>query len=361
MKILVVSPGASNDPHAYNQRLLNLKEGLKQNGVVTGMLYLGDYFFKSPLLVEALDIPSIRKEIDGYDAVHGGGFSASYSLGLLKKMQRFTLINDVHGCIEEFHLTMRNFFDLTGYFSYFEQVIAQEISIKYSDFFITCSKPLRDRLLQRGIGKSNVEVIRNGVNTKLFKPKVLTSDGNKFVVTYAGGFQKWQGIENLVATAALIKAPNVKYKIIGFRRKDQALKKRLEKLLGSKVELIDTLSQNELVDQFCLSNILVIPRSRHCATQMAFPTKFAEYIATGKPVIVTDVDETGDFVRKYNCGFVCEPSAKSIAMAIDKAKQTPSENLLEMGRNGRKLAESQFDLRIIGKQYFEFLQRVLFS
>lgn len=359
MKILVVSSAASNEPSSYNQRLLNLKEGLKQNGVVTEMLYLGDYFFRSPVLIEALDIPRMRKEIDGYDAVHGGGFVASYVLGLLKKMQRFTLITDVHGCIEEFHLKMRNFFDLTAYFSYFEQVIAQEVSIKYSDFFITCSKPLRDKLLQRGIGKSNVEVIRNGVNTDLFKPKGITSDGNKFIVTYAGAFQKWQGIENLVAAATLIKAPKVKYKIIGFRKKDQALKNRLKKLLGSKVELIGALSQSELIDQFCLSDILIIPRSRHCATQMAFPTKFPEYIATGKPVIVTDVDETATFVRKYKCGFVCKPNVESIARTILKAKQTSRDALLEMGKNGRFLAESQFDRRVLGEKYSKYLRKIL--
>ncbi len=359
MKILVVSTTTSNELGSYNQRLLNLKEGLNQNGVATEMLYLGDYFFRSPVLIDALNIPWMRKEIDGYDAVHGGSFSASYVLGLLKKMRRFNLITDVHGCIEESILKMRNFFDVTAYIQYFEQIIAQEVSIKYSDFFITCSKPLRERLLQRGIEKINVEVIRNGVNTDLFKPKDLTSDSNDFVVTYAGAFQKWQGIENLIAAAELIKVPNVKYRIIGFRKKDQVLKNTFKKTLGSKVELIDALSQSELIDQFCLSDILIIPRSRHCATQMAFPTKFPEYIATGRPVIVTDVDETATFVRKYKCGFICKPNAESIARTILKAKQTPREVLIEMGKNGRFLAESHFNQRVLGKKYSEFLRKIL--
>jgi glycosyltransferase involved in cell wall biosynthesis len=198
------------------------------------------------------------------------------------------------------------------------------------------------------------------VDTELFKPKDVSSDGNKFVVTYAGAFQKWQGIENLVAAAKLIKETDVRFRIIGFRKRDRALKNRLKRILGCKVELIDSLSQGELVDQLCSSNILIIPRSRHCATQMAFPTKFSEYIATGKPLIVTDVDETANFVKEYNCGFVCEPSAESIARTIIKAKELPSSNLLDMGKKGRNLAESQFDKRVIGKQYYEFLRNVLF-
>jgi hypothetical protein len=235
----------------------------------------------------------------------------------------------------------------------------EEVSIKHSDFFITCSKPLKDRLVHRGIDQRVVEVIRNGVDINLFKPKEFSSNGKDFTVTYAGAFQRWQGIENLVAAATLTEQANVKFKLIGFGKRDYALKNEMKRILAGRAELIDSLSQDELVSQLRSSDILIIPRSRHCATQMAFPTKFAEYIAIGKPVIVTDVDETADFVRKFNCGFVCEPSAESIARTIIKAKSLPTSTLLDMGKNGRRLAESQFDRKIIGKHYYDFLRKVL--
>jgi glycosyltransferase involved in cell wall biosynthesis len=358
MKILFVSAFASSDLSSYRQRLLNLKEGLQRCGVVADMLYLGDYFFRSPILIEALNIPIIRRELEGYDAVHGGQ-AASYVLGLVKKLQNFMLIHDVHGCIEEFHILKQGNFDLINNIRYLQGLILEEVSVRNSDFFVTCSKPLRDRLLHRGIDPSVVEVLRNGVDTELFKPKDVSSDGKGFVVTYAGAFQRWQGIENLVTAATLIKETDVKFRIIGFRKEDHVLKNKLERILAGRAELIDSLSQDELVDQLCLSDILIIPRSRHCATQMAFPTKFAEYIATGKPVIVTNVDETANFVRESNCGFVCEPSAESIAKTIIKVRRLPSRTLLNMGKNGRRLAESKFDIRIIAKQYYEFLRKVL--
>ena len=360
MKILFVSAFSPGNvrAYAYHQRLLNLKHGLQQCGVATEMLYIGDYFFRSPILIEALDIPMIRKELGGYDAIHGGASAACYVLGLVKNLQNFTLIHDVHGCVEE-PLLQKGHFDLVNDFIYLEGLILEEVSNRNADFFITCSKPLEDRLLQRGIDRSVIKVIRNGVDTELFKPKDFSSNGREFVVTYAGAFQKWQGIETLVAAATLIKETRVKFRIIGFRKEDHALKNELNRILSGRAELIDSLSQDELVDQLCSSDVLVIPRSRNCATQMAFPTKFAEYIATGKPVIVTGVDETANFVREFNCGFVCEPSAESIARTIIKASRLPSNTLLDMGKNGRRLAESQFDRRIIAKQYCEFLRRVL--
>ena len=359
MKVLIVSAHSANSNFSYNQRLLNLKEGLRQNDVDATMLYLGKYYFKSPSLARALNIPLILREVEGYDFVHGGSYPASFVLGLMKNFKQFTLINDVHGCIEEARLKMGSLFDLEGYLTYFENFITQEISVRNSDFFITCSKPLKDRLLNRGIRNSSIEVIRNGVDTELFKPRQVIPKGNEFVVTYAGAFQKWQGLENLVSAAKLIKHANVKFKIIGFRRGDKVFKERLSRLFGNRIELIDSLSQTELIDQLCLSDILIIPRQRHCATQMAFPTKFAEYIAVGKPVIVTGVDETATFVKKYDCGFVCEPSAESIAQTVVKASNLSFDRLIEMGRNARNLAESQFDRRVIGKTYSEFLYRVL--
>jgi glycosyltransferase involved in cell wall biosynthesis len=313
MKILFVSAYDSSDRGAYTRRLLNLKEGLQQCGVVTEILYLGDYFFRYPVL-KALDIPMIREKLEGYDAIHGGSNSTCWALGLMKNLQSFTLFYDVHGSIEEILLQKGE--SVNGYLHYLREFVYEELSVRHSDFFITCSKPLMDRLLQRGIDQHVVKVIRNGVDTELFKPRGFSSNG-------------------------------------------KVLKNKLERILAGRVELIDSLSQDELVNQLCLSDILIIPRSRHCATQMAFPTKFAEYLATGKPVIVTDVDETANFVREFDCGFVCEPSAESIAKTIIRAKRLPSSTLLDMGKNGRLLAESQFDRRIIAKDYYEFLRKVL--
>ena len=281
-KLLIVSDTTSKSNNAYNQRLVNFKEGLNQNGVVADMLFLGDYPFKSPLLIDALDIPFIRKKIVDYATVDGGGFAASYVIGLMKKIKKITLIQDVHGCIEESQLKMRNLFDIRGYFMYFEQFVLKEISNKCSDYFITCSKPLRDRLLYQGINEKKTAIMRNGVDTNLFKPyKSHNSNSNNFVVTYAGAFQKWQGIDNFVSAAAAIKATNVSFKIIGFREQDRILKKKLKSSLGCKVELLNSMSQKELVSELNISDLLVIPRIQHCATQMAFD-KISHYISAGK-------------------------------------------------------------------------------
>src|SRR5665647_3714068 len=65
------------------------------------MLFIGDYLVKSPILLKALDIPSMKKEFEKYDVIHAGASSACYVMGLAKRLGHYTLLQDVHGCIEE--------------------------------------------------------------------------------------------------------------------------------------------------------------------------------------------------------------------------------------------------------------------
>ena len=72
------------------------------------------------------------------------------------------------------------------------------------------------------------------------------------------------------------------------------------------VEFMDFMTNPKLIDYLCSSDGLVIPRMRHPALEVAFPTKFAEYIACGVPVIVTDMGDAGRLTRRHRCGLACD-------------------------------------------------------
>jgi glycosyltransferase involved in cell wall biosynthesis len=174
-------------------------------------------------------------------------------------------------------------------------------------------------------------------------------------VAYAGGFQVWQGIENLIRAGELLADGEVRLKIIGFRPGDAETKERIAARLGTRAELIDRAAREELVLHLASASVLIIPRPRHEAVHAAFPTKFGEYLALGKPVIVCDVDETASLVRKHRCGLVADPDPHSIAEVIAVASRLPREELERMGRNGRLLAEREFSWSQIGRRYAKLL------
>ncbi len=166
---------------------------------------------------------------------------------------------------------------------------------------------------------------------------------------------------------------NIKFKMLGFKAYDSTLKAEIKNLLKNKVELIDFQTRTKdgqphsFVQELSKSAVLVIPRyydtkiPRYCdpnyvrSTFGWLPTKFAEYISMGRPVIVTTLDISSEFVEKYDCGFVCDPTPESIAETILKARETPSSELNKKGVNGRKLAEKEFDIQVIVKRYLNLL------
>jgi glycosyltransferase involved in cell wall biosynthesis len=81
----------------------------------------------------------------------------------------------------------------------------------------------------------------------------------------------------------------------------------------------------------------------------------------GRPIIVNDVDETADFVRKHSCGFVSQPSPEAMAEAMAKAAMAPAQQLAEMGARARQMAESNFSWDAIGQQYAQVVQEVTSS
>jgi glycosyltransferase involved in cell wall biosynthesis len=153
----------------------------------------------------------------------------------------------------------------------------------------------------------------------------------------------------------MLKVPNVRLRIIGFTPQNQRLRERIAARLGSRAELIDRLPQHQLAAQLSSADILIIPRPRHPAVEVALPTKFAEYAALGKAVIVCDVDETAQLVRDNQCGLVSPPNAVGLAITIAAATVLGPDQLELMGRNARALAEREFTWEVIGRNYAAFL------
>ena len=122
--------------------------------------------------------------------------------------------------------------------------------------------------------------------------------------------------------------------VIGFRPQDEPVKKRFHEQFGSRVELVDRTDPITMMELLKSVAILIIPRIQHQAIRNAFPTKFAEYAAMGRPIMVNDVDETADFVRKYNCGFVSQPSPEAMAETMENAAMAPVQHV---GGDGRAI------------------------
>jgi len=357
MKVLFLSETSelSLNGSAQVHRLRKLSAGLLAHGIETSFLALPDMLISRPGVLFPLNLPFAWSKIRDCDYVHAVG-DAAYTAVLWKLSTGITVIHDVDAdnlAEAQLHWDKRRSIGAAHYL--LQVAFMNWISYRSKDYFITVSRPLKERLIrEKGIPANRLYMVRNGVDTRLFRPS-FGGTGKIFTVCYAGGFHLWQGIDNLLKAGMLLKKWPVKIKIIGFREQHKHLKTRITNILGDSVELVDRLSQPDLVKQLSAAHVLVIPRLPHPAVEIAFPTKFAEYISMGKPVIVTDVDETASMVRKYGCGLVSEPTPHALAQTIRQASRLTESELIKVGQNGRHLAETVFDWRVVCRNYANLL------
>lgn len=350
---------------AYEHRVSNIERHCRQLGADTSRLCLWKLFFGSPILIQSLNIPFILRYLRQFDVIIAEGNGSACVLALAKPLLKpdTLLVYDMHNdYLAESRLMTEARPGLAGYFMEFESFLTEYMGFKGFDHFAVASEGLKQRIIgrKRCIRDEYVEVILNGVDLESFESEGKSANNtceNSFTVTYAGSYSKYQGIENLTKAAEILHSEDIHFKFMGFRKQDLTIKRDIISRLKEKVTCIDWLPKDEFVSELRKSSILISPSAPDTGRAI-FPTKFAEFLALAKPVIVTQIDETSSIVKGYDCGFVCEPAAESIAETILKAKETPKEVLNLKGCNGRRFAEAELDINSICKKYLQFLSEL---
>jgi glycosyltransferase involved in cell wall biosynthesis len=224
---------------------------------------------------------------------------------------------------------------------------------------LTQSEWHKSDLIKAGVKPDRISVVRNGVDLELFKP-LANPEKTSYTFGYAGEFQTWQGIGDLISAFEKVSNPEITMLLIGFRESNRQVKDLFEKKFGSRVKLVDRTDRKTMLNLLASTSILISPRPNHIASRAAFPVKFAEYAALGRPVLVNDVDETADFIRKYDCGFVSSPpTPENLARTMELAASTSQETLIEMGKRSRKMAEENFSWPQIGDDYAALVRSLI--
>lgn len=357
MRVLFLSNeyGFEKSGSAYGHRLDKLRRMIEQHGIETEFISLREQPISQPILAHPLNLAFIRKKVSDCDFIHAGG-DATYTAVFLRRYAKTKIIYDVHGdTFSEAKLAMASSPCLRRAFWILQAWIANSVSYRLADYFLVVSKPLQQQLMNKWyIPENKIGLVRNGVDCRLFN-KSNSAPADRFTICYAGGFQSWQGIDNLISAVERLSNNRICLRIIGFTRQKEELKSIIVKRLGNRVEMVDRVSQSELIAHLATAHVFIIPRFKHPAIEVALPTKFAEYLALGKPIFVCEVDETAELVRKHKCGFVSKPSIEAMAETIQAAANMTPAELKEMGDNARHLAEIEFSWDKIGRKYAEIL------
>lgn len=88
----------------------------------------------------------------------------------------------------------------------------------------------------------------------------------------------------------------------------------------------------------------------------SYPSKLAEFLATGKPVISVNVGEVSDYLKDGENSFLIEPG--NVAELVNKLEYIFSnyEQAKEVGRKGKLLTAEAFNYSHQAKRIIGFIQ-----
>ena len=297
-----------------------------------------------------------------YDLVYGNQSAATF-YSVLGRLKGVPLIFDMHGGrVEEFLLNNQSNPKWKYSLKLFEFLIDNIIYfmvLHFSSKIICVSKKMIVYLHnKKGVPLEKMAYVTNGVNLEFFKPvddeKVKNMKNklgieDKLVFGYIGGFHKWQGVENFIEAARKTDDKDLAFLIVGRERESKE----------NNIIFIPKIPRAQVPDYYSICDVLVLPRPSHPATEIAAPTKFAEYAAMGKSILTTDVGDAAEFVRKYKCGIVVKDNkVENLIKGIKEFRDESEEELERMGKNSRMLAENEFDWGKVGINLLKAVESV---
>ncbi|MEK7584216.1 MAG: glycosyltransferase [Patescibacteria group bacterium] len=144
------------------------------------------------------------------------------------------------------------------------------------------------------------------------------------LVLYAGSLMPWKGVDTLVRAVELL-PHSYNICVLGGSESDrERLRMLVSSHTSSQVHFLRAIPHGEIGAYLREADILVIPNSGRdaAASRYTSPMKFYEYLASGKPVVASDVPalhEVGDVFQGVYYFQADDPSA--LAVALQRARK----------------------------------------
>lgn len=177
----------------------------------------------------------------------------------------------------------------------------------------------------------------SGVNADAFTPADSAPDDGPFRLIYHGGIiSANRGLDRLIRAMDLVRELDVRLTLISSLREPQAID-WIDKLnLHDRVTLMDTIPHQEVPAQIGRHHAGILPFPSCDIWNTSSPIKLFEYMACGKPVIVTDIPAHRNVLDGKPFAFFSEDaSPPALAAAIRRAydARRQFESLGQMARS----------------------------
>ena len=231
--------------------------------------------------------------------------------------------------------------------------ICRTISLKYADRIVVLTQSYSEYLKLNKKIRKKIKIIKSGVDTQRFsatidgttlRKKYGFTDRDK-VVLFVGSlsiYNRYKGVDYLIRALSGIRSAdgNIKLVIVGRGELVSELKELAKQLkLEQEVIFATSVSDEELPFYYAMCNVFVLPS---ISGPESFGIVLLEAMASGKPVIASNLPGVKDVVKEGITGYLVEPkNVEQLGQRILKIIKD-AERGKKLGENSRKVIIEEY-------------------
>lgn len=230
-----------------------------------------------------------------------------------------------------------------------EAVLLEEGMKRLSHSVIVVSQALWDRAREVGIPEERLVLIPSGCDHERI-PVLDRSECRQRLglpqdcpVVCFSGFAFWDFSFLLEAFSQVLRSfPRALLIVVGVD-KDGTLDELTGRCLGplrTQVRMLGRVDPNEISIPLGAADIHLLPLPDNPANRARWPIKFGDYLCSGRPLVVSRVGDTVNWLERAGAGLASGPTPESMAEAVCQLLSNPGE-AHKMGRNARNLAQGE--------------------
>ena len=227
----------------------------------------------------------------------------------------------------------------------------EQYNSKNASLIIIPSAPLKEKLIKKGISEKKILINPNGVDPQTYSPSISGYQirakyrlENHNVIGFIGTFAQWHGVVEMARSIELFFQLNrenineVKFLLVGDGKLMPTVKKIIDRS-GCRDNVIFTglIAQSKGPKHLAACDILLSPHIKNPDGSKFFgsPTKLFEYMAMGKAIIASNLDQIGEVLEHENTAYLVEPG--NIKQLADAMQLLIADSKLrkKLGKNAR--------------------------
>jgi glycosyltransferase involved in cell wall biosynthesis len=210
---------------------------------------------------------------------------------------------------------------------------------------ISCvTRSFMDDVIRKEADPARVHFLPNGTIPEFFNPERNNIElrrqlglEEKFVVGFCGNHGIAQGLPEILEAARLLKDYNeLRFLFIGEGPvKSKLLEMKARHNLDN-VLLLPQVPITEVAFYINSADIMLVPLKRDQIFSAFIPSKMFDFMACGKPIILTVDGEARSILEESGGGVYVEPdNPRSLAVVLNTLRENPNR-LIDMGHHGRE-------------------------